>query len=1146
MPASVSVSPTSVTLQSLGETTKLDADVRDQDGNPMPAATVAWSSGDASVVSVDSTGLVTAVGPGATTVTATVGALSAAARVEVLGGSGDRDREVLEELYRATGGDGWRESTNWLTDAPISEWYGVTTNDEGYVTELFLIRNNLTGPLPPEIGDLIHLEKLELHQNALEGPIPPEIGKLAKVRDLYLSGNRLEGSIPPEIGGLASVEALFLSFNGLSGPLPSEIGNLKNLRRLALWNNQLTGPLPSSLGNLKNLHDLSLTDNRIDGRLPSQIGDITSLVVLAISRNRISGSLPPELGQLGALKRFLADDNRLDGSIPREIGNLASLEELILSRNRFSGTIPPELGGLSDLRFLWLFENQLTGEIPAQLGNLAKLENMAISDNSLTGRIPPELGRLSALEALVVGRNNISGRIPPELGRLPALTALHLCGNDLSGPVPPEIGGMGALKGLRLCNNPELSGLLPRRLMNLERLQEFDFTATGLCPQIDGEFQAWLHAVKGRGTECDPALVDRLALEELFVRTNPDSWTNRAGWNSGAPLANWYGVTAPDGRVRALKLPDNGIRGPLPPEIANLSKLSVLHLGDNHLVGPLPDVLGGMPELETIWVSGNPEMEGRLPFRLSELPGLGILAWANTGLCASPANTFQRWLGRLQLADGATCGNPESVHVSLPVVYLTQSIQRPEGDVPLIAGRDALLRVFLTSGEAQAFFEPEVVATVSAPGVELFRVTMRRNDDLLATSVDESDLSSSYNAVVPGEYIVPGAELVVEADPEGRLPLAPGSSARFPSSGSWPLNVVSAPPMELTVVPVVEGDRLDWSILGWTDGIGDDSPEVGLLRYAFPFSEFRVDVRDAYITSLDLARRSHRWRLVLELEVVRAAENGRGYYYGAAVGANGLARLGGWVSVGRPWSTELAHELGHNLNLEHAPCGGAPDTDPKFPYADGSIGVWGYDFRDGNVVSPNRRRDIMGYCYDEGWLSDYYFEKVIEYRSQLEARKAHATAVAGPKSRTLVLWGGVVDGELTIEPPFSMSATARLPDAGGPYRLEGLGRAGQVEFSLTFTPGEDKFGDKYFFFTVPLEADEAGSLDRLTLTGPEGTVTLSAADERTLTVVSDPATGRIRGILRDWEGDPPSTLGAAADFTVSTFRGLAEAVGSQR
>ena len=148
----------------------------------------------------------------------------------------------------------------------------------------------------------------------------------------------------------------------------------------------------------------------------------------------------------------------------------------------------------------------------------------------------------------------------------------------------------------------------------------------------------------------------------------------------------------------------------------------------------------------------------------------------------------------------------------------------------------------------------------------------------------------------------------------------------------------------------------------------------------------------------------------------------------------------------------------------------------------------------------------------------------------------------GPRGRMLVLWGGVLDGELRIEPVHAMLATAELPAEPGPYRIEGFGRDGGTEFSLSFTPGEDKYGNKYFFFTIPIEDDWEGSLERITLTGPEGEVTVDSGDRRSITVVTDPGTGRIRAILRDWTGPLPAVLGGGDGLEVETTQGILEAV----
>ena len=55
------------------------------------------------------------------------------------------DRDALVTLYNATSGDNWANNGNWLSNAPMGEWHGVTTDSDGRVTHLDLSFNQLTG-----------------------------------------------------------------------------------------------------------------------------------------------------------------------------------------------------------------------------------------------------------------------------------------------------------------------------------------------------------------------------------------------------------------------------------------------------------------------------------------------------------------------------------------------------------------------------------------------------------------------------------------------------------------------------------------------------------------------------------------------------------------------------------------------------------------------------------------------------------------------------------------------------------------------------------------------------------------------------------------------------------------------------------------
>jgi hypothetical protein len=224
VPVTLSLTPDSLALEGAGDTATVLALVTDANGHEVAGASVVWASDDDSVASIDSTGLVTAIRPGSTKVTVRSDSLAASAQVQVFGISSDRD--VLEYLYSKTGGDGWRDNANWLTDAPLSEWAGVTTGPSGRVRYLELRDNGLEGQIPRSLGLLDQLFRLDLSGNSLRGPIPSEIGQLQLLRDLSLNRNDLSGSLPPELGDMAGLEYLSVTRNDLSGPLPETFSRL--------------------------------------------------------------------------------------------------------------------------------------------------------------------------------------------------------------------------------------------------------------------------------------------------------------------------------------------------------------------------------------------------------------------------------------------------------------------------------------------------------------------------------------------------------------------------------------------------------------------------------------------------------------------------------------------------------------------------------------------------------------------------------------------------------------------------------------------------------------------------------------------------------------------------------------------------------
>ena len=1163
--AEVRVSPDPVTLFAIGDTVRLVAEALDSKGHVVVATHLFEWSTDEAVVTIDTTGLMTAVAYGRATVTAASGTASGSVTVTVT-----EDRAILEAFYEATGGPGWSNNDNWLTDAPLDDWYGVGTDLQGRVVEVRLNANNLEGYLPPELGRLDELRILELRGapwslRCERSLIPPGSSTLtgggwprspgeagnhyssswvkhtvegltygvdrvtdAPVRTLAGSGtrlpaadNRLKGRIPPELGDLTNLEMLSLYSNELSGPIPPELGKLANLRDLWLANNQLTGSLPPELGDLIRLESLILTVGYDFSLSPPR------------PRYALSGSIPPELGKLVNLNWLDLFGHKFTGSIPPELGKLAAMRDLNLQCNSLTGPVPPTFRELRNLRHLMLWGNQLEGEIPAWLGELTHLENVDFGFNYyLTGHIPPSLAGLTELRWLLLMYNRLSGPIPAELGRLANLQGLRLEANQLTGALPPQLGDLMNLALFRVHTNAGLAGQLPRELVRIP-LRDFNWEGTGLCAPRDRAFQAWLASISYNTGGRNCLLVPREVFAAFYEAAGGSGWTSNRNWFTDTPVSSWFGVTVEDSLVTALELPGNRLSGTLSPGVGDFVDLKRLDLARNALTSSLPADLGDLTELEALDLSSNGfsgpvppelarlgalerldlsdnELEGALPGGLTNLRSLSAFNWSESGACAPEAAWFQTWLGSVATRSGPTCNGLFSLSVAS--AHLSQAAQDHGGAVPLIAGRSALVRVFATADRANQY-QPSARVEFRLDGREVHTSEMALGSSRGLADHLPGQLDQWYHAVIPAAALRPGVEMAVQVDPDSIMPRTALDEVRLP------LDVREMPLMELTIVPMVTGSSGDGDVLDWIQRPGD--PPLEFMRAVLPIGELDLNVREPFTIAAAPASASvDDWlALLLDIELLRTTEGGSGYWYGVVnregdQGIGGIAWVDGRASLGIPDLEVFAHEVGHNMSLMHAPCGNPAQLDPDFPYKNGKIGVYGYDARSGELVDPSTP-DLMSYCRPQ-WISDYNFKKALEYRIQAEARSPALAARDRSRGSRLLLWGHVsAEGELRLDPAFSLDAPAKLPSGSGPYRVEGFARDGTSAFALDFDMDKVSEGGGSFLFLVPFSEDRLASLERIALSGPEGSTALERrTPTRPMTIVIDPTTGRIRSILR--------------------------------
>ena len=821
---------------------------------------------------------------------------------------------------------------------------------------------------------------------------------------------------------------------------------------------------------------------------------------------------------LTSLGSLLLRNNQLDSLPPGVWSGLSRLNTLDLAENRLAALPDGTFEGLSELWTLSLAGNLLT-EIPAGsfagLGRLTWLDLALNQVRTLPAGLFDDLGELQHLQL----SGNLLEELPEGLfddARL--LLDLQLAANRLTSWPAAALQDLSGLEFLWIGGN-RLRTVPTGALESLPALRYLDLSQNSIQSLSRGSF---------RGTP---------GLDLLWLGGNPGApfpltvELERVASNPAAPGSAQIQATLAEGAPFALRV-------------------------------PLTVAGGSLSTTEAVIAAGHAASE---EVGVTNAPGSSLTVTASPPSFPADSCLQHECFNGFELTTGnpLVLVNPRTAKVSVPAVHLIQSTQSLDGRVPLVAGRRALLRVFAISDSANTF-RPTARVTFFLDGRAVHEASLEPPPGGIPTGVAQSRLARSFNATIPGSVLQPGVEMVVEVDPEGALPLAPGSVRRIPEEGRAELDVHRARPLELTVVPV----QYAWDANAVANaGVAELARELATgrsdeqLRFAhtlLPVAEVNVEVREPYFTEADTAD----WggiALLEEVQLLRHVEAGgtEKHYHGIFAVPRFVHRDGFWgflgvafqpgysgltLSHGRDGAVHpelgqtLAHELGHNLSLGHAPCGNPTGVDPEFPYQSASIGAWGFEFAGpswpARLIDPARHVDLMSYCRPY-WISDYNFAKAMRFRAERAP-----PASGGRPVRSLLLWGGVRDGRLRLAPALAWNALPKLPARPGSYRLAGLGAGGAELFSMSFEPDAlDHGGGRSFLFAVPFQAGWEAALQGVALQGPEGIATMEIEASRRLAVFTDRGVAgqaplRIRGISRDWEGSLPAGLQAAGDVDV--------------
>nr|XP_027096085.1 putative receptor-like protein kinase At3g47110 [Coffea arabica] len=554
--------------------------------------------------------------------------------------------------------------TNWSTSSSLCNWIGITCNARHHrVAAIDLSYMGIVGTIPPQLGNLSFLVRLNVMNNSFHEHLPTELSR--RLTYINLEGNAFEGEPPSWLGGLTALQYSFrdngfsgsisgrlsnftkletvsLGFNFFTGNLSEEFSALPKLTVLDIQHNQLVGPLPWDLFNLSSLQIIGFTNNSLSGYLPAHICNyLPQLQGLCLSLNNFEGEIPSAIGECSRLQVLSLSSNKFRGYIPKGVWNLTTLTQIHLGGTDLTGEIPKVIGNLYNLEKLGMGHANVTGIIPQEVGNLSKLELLNLESNRLRGSIPLKLFNSSTVRVISVAQNDLSGELPSTIGAfLPNLEELYLWGNEFTGTILTSISNASRLRTLELSTN-HFTGAIPHSLGNLRLLEQFaiwqnDFSGDPLSKELS--FIMSLSNCK----RLRRLWLDENPLNGLLPRVIPTT----TKWLLKLQMIDLNDNQIQGGNVRTLRyvyLNSNNISSNIPASFWILRDILELDMSANYLTGSLPTEIGSFKVLITLNFSNNQYL-GEIPSSIGALQDLQELSLEHKKLQGSIPNSMKNML----------------------------------------------------------------------------------------------------------------------------------------------------------------------------------------------------------------------------------------------------------------------------------------------------------------------------------------------------------------------------------------------------------------------------------------------------------------------------------------------------------------------